>query len=132
MDTVRNHERVYEVLEAARTPLSAYKLLAVLRDQGITAPLTVYRALERLVQEGRVHRLDSIKAYVACRHPSPHVGSTVFAICRDCGTAEELLQPQAFATLREEGARHGFSADEASIELKGTCAACRERAGADV
>ncbi|MBB4002229.1 transcriptional repressor [Aurantimonas endophytica] len=131
MDTVRNHERVYQVLEAARTPLSAYALLAALRGQGITAPLTVYRALERLVLEGRVHRLESLTAYVVCRHPSEHAGgSAVFAICRDCGIAEELVQPAAFARLREAGERHGFATDEASIELRGYCAACRERAEA--
>lgn len=124
---IRNHERVYDALQAAGTPMSAYGLLEALRIHGINAPLTVYRALDRLLHEGRIHKLNSVKAYVACSHPGHHSSSTVFAICRDCGKAEELLQPEAVAALRHEGEQHGFAADDTSIELQGTCASCRER-----
>jgi Fur family zinc uptake transcriptional regulator len=83
------------------------------------------------VREGRVHKLNSVKAYVACSHPGHHSRSTVFAICRDCGGAEELVQPEAVAALRREGEQRGFEAEDASIELQGTCAACRGRAALD-
>ncbi|MET0257529.1 MAG: Fur family transcriptional regulator [Methylobacterium sp.] len=126
----RNHELVYEALIASGKPLSAYDLLSSLQAHGIAAPLTVYRALDRLLREGRIHKLNSVKAYVACSHPGHHSASTVFAICRDCRNVVELVQPDAVAALRREGAQHGFEADEASVELQGTCADCRERMSA--
>lgn len=126
----RNHELVYEALIASGKPLSAYDLLSSLQAHGIAAPLTVYRALDRLLREGRIHKLNSVKAYVACSHPGHHSASTVFAICRDCRNVVELVQPDAVAALRQEGAQHGFEADEASVELQGTCADCRERMSA--
>jgi len=121
----RNHELVYEALLAAGAPVSAYDLLSSLQVHGISAPLTVYRALDKLLREGRIHKLNSVKAYVACSHPGHHAASTVFAICRDCRKVVELVQPEAVAALRQEGESHGFEADEASVELQGTCAACR-------
>jgi len=126
--TIRNHELVYAALQASDAPMSAYDLLTALQGQGINAPLTIYRALDRLQREGRIHKLNSVKAYVACAHPGHGSSATVFAICRDCGSAEELVQPEAVAALRREGEHHGFTADEASIELQGTCFTCRERA----
>lgn len=125
--SARNHELVYDALLAAGRPVSAYDLLSSLHGHGINAPLTVYRALDRLLREGRIHKLNSVKAYIACSHPGHHAASTVFAICRDCRKVVELIQPEAVAALRLEGESHGFEADEASVELQGTCAACREQ-----
>lgn len=122
---VQNHERVFQALQAAKTPMSAYELLDAVRPHGISAPPTVYRALERLVEEGRAHKLESAKAYVACCDPSHGHGTAVFAICRDCGGIEELIEPAIVADLRRHGARRGFAVDAASIELKGHCAACQ-------
>ena len=128
--TIRNHELVYGALQASDAPMSAYDLLTALQGKGINAPLTIYRALDRLQREGRIHKLNSVKAYVACSHPGHHSASTVFAICRDCRNVVVLVQPDAVAALRQEGAQHGFEADEASVELQGTCADCRERMSA--
>jgi hypothetical protein len=44
-----------------------------LRDDGFRAPLQVYRALDKLLAAGLVHRLESINSFVACAHPHPHV-----------------------------------------------------------
>ena len=42
----KNQALVLERLEAANSPLSAYELLDQLREEGIKAPLQIYRALE--------------------------------------------------------------------------------------
>lgn len=68
MPLTANQEAVYAALRRAQSPLSAYALLARLREQGFNAPTQVYRALDRLLEQGIVHRLESMNAYVSCRH----------------------------------------------------------------
>ena len=64
-----NVEEVYDALRTLNRPMSAYQVLDQVREHGISAPPTVYRALEQLVEQGRVHRLESMNAYVACCDP---------------------------------------------------------------
>ena len=65
----KNQGLVFDVLSHSQGPLSAYTILDKLRDHGFRAPLQVYRALEKLLEFGLVHRLESINAFVACAHP---------------------------------------------------------------
>jgi Fur family zinc uptake transcriptional regulator len=124
-----NHEQVLRLLQAAGKPMTAYEILDGLRPLGIAAPPTVYRALTRLLNEGLVHRLESINAYVTCAITPHHHGATVFAICRDCGGVDELDEATLVGRLKAKAVKHGFTPDEAVIELKGQCALC---AGAHV
>jgi len=67
-DLTRNQSLVFGALSRAEGPLSAYTILDQLRDDGFRAPLQVYRALDKLVETGMVHRLESLNAFVACSH----------------------------------------------------------------
>ena len=124
MPRTPNHERVFEILQAAGRPLGAYELLDRVRSFGISAPPTVYRALERLVESGRAHRLESLNAYVACGAPGHKDNQVVFAICRECGSTDEVIAPSIFASLKKRAKAIGFAPDSATIELKGLCGAC--------
>ena len=75
-----NHEQVYRVLRSARGPMTAYQILDAVRPKGISAPPTVYRALNRLMRDGLAHRLESMNAYVACADPQDRHDSAIFAI----------------------------------------------------
>ena len=59
--------RIRDLLAGADKPLSAYDVIDALRDHGRVAPPTVYRALQKLIDEGLAHRLETRNAYVACR-----------------------------------------------------------------
>ncbi len=85
-----NHQLVHEALERADGPVSAYDLLGELRGKGVTAPPTVYRALNRLTKDGRVHRIESLNAYVLCAADHAHHDTAGFAICDDCGSVAEV------------------------------------------
>ncbi len=119
-----NHERVFSILRQAGSPMTAYEVLDAARKHKITAPPTVYRALNRLIDEGRAHRLESINAYVACCGAHHGHGSAVFAICNDCGTVEEIGENGSLKKLKAKAGEHGFTVDQAVIELKGHCGAC--------
>ncbi|MGE0755142.1 MAG: transcriptional repressor, partial [Alphaproteobacteria bacterium] len=57
---------VFEVLQAESRPLSAYEILDRLKKQGVRSPPIVYRALEKLLADDSIHRVEQLNAYMAC------------------------------------------------------------------
>ena len=87
-------EKVLELLWQSHEPIGAYDILAQLAKQEDrpAQPPTVYRALDFLLEQGLVHRLASINAYIGCPHPGEaHKGC--FLICQQCRTTIEVDQP---------------------------------------
>src|SRR3546814_19506833 len=74
--------KVLEILLAQHRSVKAYELLDLIRAvQPGAAPPTVYRALDFLVDEGLVHRLDAINAWTA-RSEERRVGKECVSTCR--------------------------------------------------
>lgn len=111
-------------LRDAGRPVSAYELIDQLRDDVVLAPQTVYRSLGRLIADGHAHRLESINAFVACRHQKHDEGTAVFAICEACGAVNEFESAAAVAALGAWAADARFAVERMTLELRGTCAAC--------
>jgi Fur family zinc uptake transcriptional regulator len=116
---------IVEALRGVGRPVSAYELIEELREQATLAPQTVYRSLDRLIAEGQAHRLESLNAFVACRHPS-HEGTAVFAICNDCGTVTEFDEPAAIDRLAAWARKAKFAVAQMTLELRGRCRACTQ------
>lgn len=119
-----NPRKVYAALKSAGRPMTAYQLIDSLREQGISAPPTVYRALARLMDKGLAHRIESVNAYVACAAKHAHKGSVVFTICDGCGKADEVVDEAVGADLTRCAVEHDFIVERASLELRGRCRAC--------
>lgn len=117
---------IAEALRGAGRPVSAYELIEELRETASLAPQTVYRSLDRLIADGRAHRLESLNAFVACRHPS-HEGTAVFAICDGCGSVTEFDEPQAVERLRGWAKKSKFAVERMTLELRGRCHSCTGR-----
>ncbi len=118
--------RVLELVWHSHKPLGAYDILAVLSEQDgrRAAPPTVYRALDFLLENGLVHRIASLNAFVGCSHPEqPHQGQ--FLICRQCHAAIELDQDDISAAIVRSAASVGFSVESQTVEIVGLCANCR-------
>lgn len=115
---------VLGVLRRHRTPLSAYDLLARLRRSRpkLGAP-TVYRALRSLTESGRVQRIESLKAFVACRHGTDPAAA-IMSICEECGVVERSVAPDLLDALSGVAGRSGFAATRHVIEIHGLCADC--------
>lgn len=126
-DLTKNQSLVFDALSASDGPLSAYTLLDRLRDHGFRAPLQVYRALEKLVEFGMVHRLESINAFVACAHPhdgcSGH-GTVAFVICHKCSRVTEFHDHAIDHRLDDITRDMKFKAEKTTIEIRGLCAEC--------
>jgi Fur family transcriptional regulator, zinc uptake regulator len=124
-ELTRNQTLVLEKLSQTDLPKSAYTLLDELRGDGLKAPLQVYRALDKLVAQGRVHRLESISAFVACQHPDCQShAATVFMICEKCGKVSEKADAAVATVLAGVARSEGFQADHMSIEMRGSCGKC--------
>ncbi|MDR3515584.1 MAG: Fur family transcriptional regulator [Azospirillaceae bacterium] len=118
--------RVLELVWSSHRPRGAYAILDNLGEDGRKpAPLTVYRALDFLVGNGLVHRIESLNAYVGCPEPgSSHTGQ--FLVCEVCGTVVELNDQRVSAAIQDNAREHGFTVTRPMIEIRGRCPACQE------
>lgn len=129
-------EEVYALILAADKPMGAYDLISALQlsrqkkthlaheKHKNIAPPTVYRSLEFLLNEGLIHQLSSMNAYVPCCHPrSNHAAA--FLICRVCEKVEECsnLPVNAMMNFATDDAK--FAIERSVIELKGVCRDCQ-------
>ncbi len=125
-ELTRNQALVHGALVRADGPLSAYEVLDRLREQGFKAPLQVYRALDKLVAFGLVHRLESLNAFVACSHAEGETEEpAAFAICDSCGGVTEFADARITGDLKAWAETDRFSLTGMTIELRGLCAACQ-------
>ncbi len=121
--------QVLETLAASHRTLGAYEIMDRMAAQGPRpAPITVYRALDFLLENGLVHRIESRNAFLACigEHDSAGAATTVFLICERCGAVGEASSAAVAETLQAAARAVGFSPKARVMEVTGICAHCRE------
>ena len=124
-ELTRNQNLVLGALTQATGPLSAYGILDQVRGDGIKAPLQIYRALDKLLEMGLAHRLESLNAFVACAHAHEHhTGLAAFAICENCGRVDEFADAVVEERLRAWSQSTGFKTERTTIEIRGHCKDC--------
>ena len=118
--------KVLEALYATHKPASAYDLIDALAASGDKrhAPVTIYRALDFLLDNGFAHRLESRNAFIAC--PSSHAPGepVVFLICERCGGVDEAVSEELAGALSRLTQAQGFQPRTRVIELAGSCSHC--------
>ncbi len=120
-------QKVLELLWESGRPTGAYEIIEALKtgsDRPI-APPSVYRALDFLISEGFVSKIESRNAYVACMHPERQ-SDCIFLICDECGSSVELEDRRVKQLLEEEAAKRRFRVCKPVVELEGTCRRCIE------
>lgn len=120
---LKNEKLVWDALAATREPLKAYEILDKLKEMGVRAPMTVYRALDGLEAKGHIHKLDGMNAFVLCNHEGPHVVQT-FLVCETCSTVKELQVLAVEADIAPAVRAAAFDMHTARLEIKGNCNAC--------
>ncbi|HID72552.1 TPA: transcriptional repressor [Candidatus Micrarchaeota archaeon] len=121
--------KVLELIWADHRAVKAYDLLELLGEIHHNAkPATVYRALDFLAEQGLIHRVESLNAFIGCNCcESPH--DSLLLICRRCGDVKERPAPGVMAALAAEATRTGFLLEHMAVEVIGTCAHCAKRRG---
>lgn len=117
-------EKVLQIVWKSHKPMGAYDVLDELaRSHKAARPPTVYRALDFLMGEGLIHKIESLNAYLGCIEAgAPHTGQ--FLICRNCGATEEIVDPKLDTALEAAAARAHFKAERKIVEISGLCARC--------
>ena len=126
--SLNDHQRkVLRCLEASDTPLSAYKILQLLRDTTINAPQQIYRALEKLCDLRLVHRIESLNAYVVCTNDCHDGNFNVMMLCARCQKTFEFSDQQVLQALRQRARDVQFESQHIVIEMSGLCWACQQK-----
>jgi Fur family transcriptional regulator, zinc uptake regulator len=116
-------KRIHRILVSAQGPMSAYEVLDQMKGQRSVTPPTVYRSLDKLIEKGLAHRLESLNAYVTCKHPHPQEVAA-FAICEVCGSVIEFSDPHIDERLTRWSGIHSFHPKRVTVEVRGVCAPC--------
>ncbi|HXQ84301.1 MAG TPA: Fur family transcriptional regulator [Xanthobacteraceae bacterium] len=118
--------QVLETLLASHKPLGAYEIIERLEHKNRPAPITIYRALDFLRENGLVHRIESRNAFVACVHNHGGDDLVVFLICERCGAVGEAPGGGVAEALKTSSRLAGFSPKSPLIEIAGICSHCRD------
>jgi Fur family zinc uptake transcriptional regulator len=119
--------KVLAALLASHKPLGAYEIIDRLAPKGPRpAPITAYRALEFLRENGLVHRIESRNAFIACVHNHADGELVAFLICERCGAVGEAASAEVSSTLAAAARAAGFTPKSPIIEITGICTHCRQ------
>lgn len=119
-------ELVLKLIWQSHKPLGAYEILPALAKAGFnSAPPTVYRALDFLQEQGLVHRISSLNAFIGCSHPEHHCNNS-FLICTRCHSAVELESKAVSKAIKTAANAVGFSAQSEMLEVAGICPNCQQ------
>ncbi len=119
-------KQVLALVWDSHKPIGAYDILAMMskNQPRPTAPPTVYRALDFLLEHGLIHKLSSLNAYIGCQCPGQaHDG--IFLICQQCRTTRELDIADRIHSLKDLASHTGFQPQHALVELSGLCPECQ-------
>jgi Fur family zinc uptake transcriptional regulator len=116
---------VLECLWQSPRAIGAYDLIRILEARlgRQLSPPSVYRALDFLLEQGLVSRLETMNAFVPSAHPDHH-HACVFFICEHCGSSAEVENAKLESLLSRDAAALGFRVDKRVVELQGLCAHC--------
>lgn len=117
--------KVLELIWNSHKAIKAYDLLDQIRPTNEAAkPSTVYRALDFLLEQGLIHRVESLNAFVGC-HSSGIRHDQLLLICTACHNIEERPAPDVFLSLGSEMEHAEFKAQRKTIEVHGLCKNCQ-------
>ena len=120
-----NQQTVLNLLEKSKEPLKAYAILYDTQKKGIKAPLQVYRALDKLIEIGKVHKIESKNSYMACEHKKCNSStSTSFLICETCDQVIELTQKNLPSYFAKQSEQADFKYSKHNLEIFGVCRDC--------
>jgi Fur family zinc uptake transcriptional regulator len=119
--------QVLELLLESHKPLGAYEIMdRAAASGGRPAPITIYRALDFLRDNGLVHRIESRNAFVACVNNHAMGDLVVFLICVHCGAVGEAPSAAMAEELKSAARAAGFVPKAPVIEISGVCAHCQQ------
>jgi Fur family transcriptional regulator, zinc uptake regulator len=122
----KNQRVVLAIIEKAKEPLKAYSILYNVQRKGIKAPQQIYRALDKLIEIGKIHKIESRNAFVACKNSNCEISkATAFSICEKCEKVTEINNSNLSNYLSNFKDATGMIYNKYSLEFFGLCKKCK-------
>ena len=122
----KNQKIIFDLIDKSRGPMKAYSILFNVQKKGIKAPLQVYRALDKLVEIGKIHKIESRNAFIACQNSSCQVSkATAFSICESCEMVDEISDAKLTKYLSSFSDKKGTKYKRFNLEFYGLCKKCK-------
>ena len=120
-----NQKLVHKLLKNSNKPLKAYSILFEIQKMGIKSPTQVYRALDKLIDIGKVHKIESKNSYVACKNKNClNKSSTSFLICNSCEKITEIEEETMSEQFSNLCKKFNSNYSQHNLEIFGTCSTC--------
>jgi Fur family zinc uptake transcriptional regulator len=117
-------QQVLALIWESHKAVKAYELLDRLKPlQNAAKPATVYRALDFLIEQGLIHRVESLNAFIGCNNPA-FQHEQLLLICNQCNEVEERSATQVMQALSQEIKSANFIVHSKAIEIHGICQKC--------
>ena len=121
----KNQQIIFDLIDKSPEPLKAYSILFNVQKKGIKAPLQVYRALDKLVEIGKIHKIESRNAFIACQNSSCQISkATAFSICENCEKVTEINNSSLSKYLSNFKDKAGMKYSKYNLEFFGLCKKC--------
>jgi Fur family zinc uptake transcriptional regulator len=122
----KNQQIIFDLINKSSEPLKAYTILFSVQKKGIKAPPQVYRALDKLVETGKIHKIESKNAFVACRNSNCDISkTTAFSICESCEMVDEINDAKLTKYLTNFSDKKGTKYKRFNLEFFGLCKKCK-------
>tara|TARA_B100001063_G_C16377156_1_gene363646 strand:+ start:99 stop:497 length:399 start_codon:yes stop_codon:yes gene_type:complete len=122
----KNQQIIFDIIHDSSEPLKAYSILFNVQKKGIKAPLQVYRALDKLVEIGKIHKIESRNAFIACQNSSCQITkATAFSICENCEKVSEISNSNLSKYLSNFTDKSGMKYSKYNLEFFGLCKKCK-------
>tara|TARA_B100001248_G_C27239421_1_gene388660 strand:- start:188 stop:589 length:402 start_codon:yes stop_codon:yes gene_type:complete len=123
----KNQKIIFDLIDKSSQPLKAYSILFNVQKKGIKAPLQVYRALDKLIEIGKIHKIESRNAFIACQNSSCQISNaTAFSICESCEKVTEISNPSLSKYLSNIKNKDGMKYNKYNLEFFGLCKKCKK------
>jgi len=122
----KNQQIIFDLIHKSPEPLKAYTILFSVQKKGINAPPQVYRALDKLVEIGKIHKIESKNAFVACKNSDCEISkATAFSICESCEVVDEISDVKLSKYLSSFNHKKGMKFKRFNLEFFGLCKKCK-------
>ena len=122
----KNQQIIFDLIDKSSEPMKAYSILFNVQKKGINAPQQIYRALDKLIEIGKIHKIESKNAFVACRSSDCEISkATAFSICESCEMVDEISDAKLSKYLSSFNHRKGMKFKRFNLEFFGICKKCK-------
>ena len=119
-----NNTIVLNILKKNTKGLTAYQILNRVQKFKYVQPMTVYRALKNLTNDGLIHKTNKNKTFHLCNTSEKHEHNAVLAVCNDCGVAEELKTDLFSRIIKQVKSKRKFNFNNFNLEITTNCKDC--------